>query len=102
MHDDEGQDPVDEETILLTGPVTLYEVAAVRENLRAALAGGKPLRVDLSDSGPWDIAGLQLLVACARGASERGQVVRIVHPPGSCSEMARRSGLEEWLGSVGM
>lgn len=101
MHDGEGQDIVDEETILLTGPVTLYEVGAVRENLRAALAAGKPLRVDLGDSGPWDIAGLQLLVACARSAQEQGQLVRIVNPPGSCTEMARRSGLEPWLGSVG-
>ena len=39
-------------TILLTGPITLYEVSAVRETLRMALAEGKPLRIDLSDSGP--------------------------------------------------
>ncbi len=101
MHDGEGQEPVDEVTILLTGPVTLYEVSAIRESLRAALAGGKPVQVDLSDSGPWDIAGLQLLVACVRGGQERGQIVRIVNPPGSCTEMARRSGLGGWLESAG-
>ena len=101
MHDGEGQGPVDEVTMLLTGPVTLYEVAAVRETLRAALAGGKALRVDLSDSGPWDIAGLQLLVACVRGGQERGQIVGIINPPGPCTEMARRSGLGEWLESAG-
>lgn len=101
MNDGEGQEPVDEVTILLTGPVTLYEVAAVRENLRAALAVGKPVLLDLSDSGPWDIAGLQLLVACVRGGQERGQVVRIVNSPGTCTEMARRAGLGEWLESAG-
>jgi len=36
-------------TILLTGPITLYEVSAVRETLRIALAEGKRLRIDLRD-----------------------------------------------------
>ena len=56
-------------TFLLTGPITLYEVSAVRESLRSALAEGKPLRIDLSDSGPWDLAGLQLLISCVSTAA---------------------------------
>ncbi len=87
---------------LLTGPITLYEVATVRENLRIALADGKPLRIDLSDSGPWDIAGLQLLISCVQTGRQRGQEVRIVNAPRACAEMARRSGLAEWLHSVGV
>ncbi len=51
-------------TLALTGPITLYEVSAVCESLRIALAEGKPLRIDLSDSGPWDLAGLQVLISC--------------------------------------
>ncbi len=86
---------------LLTGPVTLYEVAGVREALRAALAAGKPLRIDLSDSGPWDIAGLQLLISCVRSGRRRGQAVHVVNPPPSCVETAQRSGLAEWLRSAG-
>ena len=42
-------------TIRLTGPITLYEVSAVRETLRMALAEGKQLSLDLSDTGPWDL-----------------------------------------------
>ena len=38
-------------TILLTGPITLYEVSAVRESLSRALAEGKPLRIDLERLG---------------------------------------------------
>ncbi|MGP0066886.1 MAG: lipid asymmetry maintenance protein MlaB [Isosphaeraceae bacterium] len=87
-------------TILLTGPVTLYEVGTVRETLRDALAEGKPVRIDLSDSGPWDIAGLQLLVSCVKTGGERGQVVHVVNAPRVCVEMAERSGLSEWLRSV--
>ena len=86
---------------LLTGPVTLYEVATVRETLRAALAGGQPLRLDLSDSGPWDIAGLQLLISCVKSGRLRGQEVRIVNTPRPCTDLAERSGLSDWLRSVG-
>ena len=89
------------EHILLTGPITIYEAATVRESLRIALAGGKPLRIDLSDSGPWDIAGLQLLISCVRGGLQSSQVVRIVNPPRTCAELAQRSGLSEWLHSAG-
>jgi ABC-type transporter Mla MlaB component len=94
-------DPAEEKTILLTGPVTLYEVVTVRETLRAGLAEGKPLRVDLSDSGPWDIAGLQLLISCVRTGRLRNQGVRVVNVPRSCAELAQRSGLSEWLRSAG-
>ena len=55
-------------TLSLTGPITLYEVSAVCESLRMALAEGKPLRIDLSDSGPWDLAGLQVLISCVQSA----------------------------------
>ena len=51
-------------TIRLTGPMTLYEVSEVCETLRMALSDGKPVRIDLSDSGPWDLAGIQLLISC--------------------------------------
>ena len=85
----------------LTGPITLYEVAALRETLRTAMAGEKPLRIDLSDSGPWDIAGLQLLISCVKSGRLRGQEVRIVNVPGSCADLAQRYGLSEWLQTAG-
>ena len=84
----------------LTGPVTLYEVAAVRETLRTLLAEGKPLRLDLSDSGPWDIAGLQVLISCVKAGRQRGQEVRLVNIPHPCSDLAHRYGLSHWLHPV--
>lgn len=93
-------EPVEEKTILLTGPITLYEVGTVRETFRAALVEGKPLRIDLRDSGPWDIAGLQLLIACVRSGRNQDQVVRLVNIPRGCLDLAERSGLIEWLHSV--
>ena len=88
-------------TILLTGPITLYEVSAVRETLRKALAEGKQLRIDLTDSGPWDLAGLQLLISCVPTARGFGiGPVRVVGVPASCAEIAERSGLSDWFLSV--
>ena len=86
-------------TIRLTGPITLYEVSAVRESLRKALADGKHLRLDLSDSGPWDLAGVQLLVSCMKAARGRDQQARLVDVPNVCAEIAERCGLAEWLRS---
>ena len=87
-------------TILLTGPITLYEVSAVRETLRLGLAEGKRLRIDLSDSGPWDLAGLQLLVSCVKTARSRDRETRLINVPKICVEIAERTGLTEWLRSV--
>ena len=87
-------------TILLTGPITLYEVSAVRESLSVALADGKSLRIDLSDSGPWDLAGLQLIVSCVNTARNRDREARLINVPKPCVEIAERSGLSEWLRKV--
>jgi anti-anti-sigma regulatory factor len=84
-------------TIRLTGPITLYEVSAVRESLRKALVEGKPLSLDLSDSGPWDLAGVQLLVSCMKTARDRERQARLVNVPKVCVEVAERCGLGEWL-----
>jgi ABC-type transporter Mla MlaB component len=94
-------EPAEDRTILLTGPVTLYEVSTIRETLRTAMAEGTAFRIDLSDSGPWDVAGLQLLISCVKGGRQRNQGVRVVNVPPSCAELAERSGLSGWLQSVG-
>jgi ABC-type transporter Mla MlaB component len=93
-------EPSEDTTIRLTGPITLYEVATVRETLRAALAEGKPVRIDLSDSGPWDVAGLQLLISCVQTGRIQDQRVRLANTPKVCAEIAERSGLADWLHSV--
>ncbi len=59
-------------TIAFEGPATIYEVSAHRETLREALAEGKGLRLDLGDSGKWDLAGLQLLISCVKTAQTPG------------------------------
>lgn len=83
--------------VMLSGPVTLYESAEVRDHLRAALESGDPVLIDLETSGPWDLAGLQLLASALASGREAGVVVRLTHVPRVCAELAERSGLGDWL-----
>ncbi len=90
----------DLKTIALEGPATIYEASAHRETLREALADGKDLRIDLSDSGKWDLAGLQLLISCVKTAERQGLTVRLARVPRVCAEIAERSGLSAWLAAI--
>jgi len=81
----------------LEGPATIYEVTALREILREELAAGNDFRIDLGDTGKWDLAGLQLLISCVRTGRSRGQIIRLFRIPRICAEVAERSGLAEWL-----
>jgi ABC-type transporter Mla MlaB component len=87
-------------TIVLSGPVTLYESTEVRETLLAAVAEGRDLRIDLETSGPWDLSGLQLLVSVVSTGRKGGQTVKLVMVPGVCRAIAERSGLADWLTEV--
>jgi ABC-type transporter Mla MlaB component len=94
-----GERP-DLKTIAIDGPATIYEVSALRERLLSALTEEKDLRIDLSRSGKWDLAGLQLLISCVRTAESRGRSVRVTKVPKVCVEIAERSGLARWLDAV--
>jgi anti-anti-sigma regulatory factor len=86
-------------TAILSGPVTLYETSEVRATLLAAVGEGKgkELRINLEATGPWDIAGMQLLVAVVASGRKAGLGVRFEQVPGVCREVAERSGLFAWL-----
>jgi len=87
-------------TIALEGPATIYEALALRVRLREAMAEGKDLRIDLGQSGRWDLAGLQLLISCVKTGQSKGRIVRLLRVPKVCAEIADRSGLADWLRSV--
>lgn len=93
-------DESDVYTVALSGPVTLYESSEVREALLAALGEGGRLRVNLETSGPWDLAGLQLLISAVSTGRKMGKSVKLVEVPGVCREIAERSGLGDWLVEV--
>lgn len=86
--------------ITLAGPATLYELSEIRETLMTALADGKDVRIDLETSGPWDLAGLQLLISAVASGRKFGLAVRLANVPRVCAEIAERSGLSPWLNEV--
>ena len=89
--------PTNVKKVVLSGPVTLYTVSQVRETLQSALASGKPLQLDLGDSGPWDLAGVQLLISCAHSGASHQRDLLLLNTPSGCLDVAKRAGLSDWL-----
>ena len=83
--------------VVLSGPATLYESTELRETLLAAVLEDKPWCIDLETSGPWDIAGLQLLISAVASGRKAGHAVRLRNVPRVCVEIAERAGLSGWL-----
>jgi ABC-type transporter Mla MlaB component len=88
--------------VALSGPATVYEASRLREALGTALAGAAAgtVRVDLASAGPWDVAGLQLLVSAVATVRASGRSVTFVGVPAACREAAGRAGLGRWLDEV--
>ena len=87
----------DREEFVLSGPVTLYESAEVRDRLLTATQGDRDLAIDLETSGPWDLAGLQLLIAAVATGRKSTLGVRFVNVPRVCVDVADRAALGDWL-----
>lgn len=90
-------------TVRLEGPATLAEAPEIRRRLAAALVeggGGKRVAIDLGGSGPWDLAGLQLLLSVVAGGRRDGVTIRFGAVPGVCRDLAGRAGLGPWLDSL--
>jgi anti-anti-sigma regulatory factor len=88
---------VTEATVDVTGPVTLSEVPRWRDELLAALGEGRPVRLDLSGSGPWDAAGLQLMISAIATGRQAGIPVHLSRVPGAFQAILEQAGAREWL-----
>jgi anti-anti-sigma factor len=68
-------------TIALGGELGIVDAAALREQLRQALAlGPGDLALDLSDVQACDSAGVQLLLSLRRSLAERGDALQLLNP----------------------
>lgn len=85
------------QTLTVSGPVTIYEVSEWREQILASVKTGTNLNVDLHTSGPWDAAGLQLLISLIMTGQQRDCHIRFQLVPKVCRELAMRAGLQKWL-----
>jgi ABC-type transporter Mla MlaB component len=89
-----------ETSIEVTGPVTLAEVARWQGAFAEVLSRGHGLRIDLAGSGPWDVAGVQLLLATMASAERCGRPVALVGVPDVLVAVAQRAALGERLATI--
>lgn len=68
--------------LALEGEMTIYNAAAIKEQLLAALNATQDLELDLGQVGEIDTAGCQLLIMAKREAARQGKSLRLVeHSP---------------------
>ena len=82
---------------MVTGPLTRDEVPRWREALADGLAQGQGLCIDLASSGPWDLAGVQLLLAAIASGKLAGRPIVLASMPGVLTAVAERAGLLDRL-----
>ena len=82
--------------VLLSGPVTLANVAAVLEEGRAHLTEGVGT-VDLAEVTELDSSALALLLAWLREAKAAGRAIAFANLPESLQTIARLYGVEDLL-----
>jgi anti-anti-sigma regulatory factor len=87
-------------TVEVSGPLTLAEAPRWREALLAAMARGHDLRLDLAAAGPWDLAGVQLVLAAIASGGRAGQGVRLARVPRGFLAIAEQAGLGEHLAAT--
>lgn len=82
--------------MLVSGPVTLANVAALLEEGRRHLSEGVQT-VDLAEVSEMDSALLALLLAWMREAKSREQTLAFANPPESLVTIARLYGVERLI-----
>lgn len=86
--------------LALTGPVTLAEVARVRESILSAMRPSADLRLDLSATGPWDLSGLQLILSAGVTARRSGRRLILERVPEMFRALAMSASAIEYLDGV--
>lgn len=89
-----------ETTLAISGPVTLGEVSRWRDALLGALGAAQPVNLNLADAGPWDAAGLQLIVSAVTTGRSVGPPVRLCRVPQVFLSLADQAGAADWLADV--
>jgi ABC-type transporter Mla MlaB component len=84
-------------TLEVNGPVTRAEVDRWRDAFVGGLAAGDGLRLDLSGSGPWDLAGVQLLLAAIVSGERAHRPIALARIPKVLTALAERAGVMDRL-----
>jgi anti-anti-sigma regulatory factor len=84
----------------MTGPVDLTQAPRWRDALNQAFAEGHDIRIDLADTGPWDLAGLQLMISAQASARRAGRHLQFLELPRVFRDVCERAGLVELFDSA--
>ena len=87
-------------TVEVIGPVTRAETARWRDAFSDGLARGRGLRLDLAGSGPWDLAGVQLLLATTASGRRAGRSISLARVPNVLKVVAERAALLDRLAAI--
>ncbi len=87
-------------TVEVTGPVTRAEATRWRDTLSEGLPRGRGLRIDLAGSGPWDLAGVQLLLATVASGRRAGRSISLARVPDVLKVVAERAALLDRLAAI--
>lgn len=80
-------------TVFVTGPMTLAEASGWRDDFADGLARFDELRLDLGRSGPWDLAGTQVLLSLRVSAERNRVTLKLANVPAVFMNLVERSGL---------
>jgi ABC-type transporter Mla MlaB component len=84
----------------VTGPVTRAEIQRWRDDFSEALPRSQSLRIDLAGSGPWDLAGVQLLLATMASGRIAGRSISLARVPNVLKVVAERAALLDRLAAI--
>jgi ABC-type transporter Mla MlaB component len=87
-------------TVLVTGPLTRDEVAHWQMAFADGLVRGRGLRIDLAESGPFDLSGVQLLLAAIASGQRTGWPIVLARVPDVLKVVAERAGLLDRLAAI--
>lgn len=82
----------------IEGEMTIYQAAALKEMLQAALEQGTELDIDLSAVSEIDTAGVQLLIAAKKTAQAAHKELRLTAHSAAVMEVFEMFDLGGWFG----
>jgi ABC-type transporter Mla MlaB component len=82
------------EALVLPDELTIYEAAALHQNLSLALQSVEGIQADLSHIGEIDSAAVQVLIWAQREGERLGRPVRYLHPSDSVQGYLALLGLD--------
>lgn len=87
--------------VTLTGPMTIYEAAALKGRLLAACLGAPSIQLDLSGVDEIDTAGVQLLLLANREVRTGGHRLVLAARSDAVAEVLDRYGLGRFFDGEG-